>query len=222
MSTAATKRGQNIDESDSEQFLKQQRTIHVTSSRQLSRSQSVHRELLCHHAEYFRGAFHGGFEEETNRVVNLEEEDERTFRMFVAWLYTQKVVPPTEARPCPAQSGKLPSAVPLRTQKRALAELLGLLREHTAHKNGSIAPVSSAESAKVTDDDSANKSDGEGRDDEEDDDDNDDEESGEDEECEDSDNSDAQSPVAVLPAEGEKRRATLDHCFMWNEVTSIS
>ena len=59
----------------------------------------VHKELICHHADFFKGAFDGGFAEAEKGEIWLEEEDERIFRMFVAWLYTQEIVPPTVPRP---------------------------------------------------------------------------------------------------------------------------
>ncbi|KAK5112859.1 hypothetical protein LTR85_011086 [Meristemomyces frigidus] len=115
----------------------------------------VHKELLCHHAEYFRGYFDSGFEEATRGVVNLEREDEQISRMFVAWLYTQKIVPPTEARPRAAQAGAKLSVKPTCTQKRALAEQRGLMRECVVHSDGSRAPTLAAKEVKATGDDSS-------------------------------------------------------------------
>ncbi|KAK3670460.1 hypothetical protein LTR78_009701 [Recurvomyces mirabilis] len=60
----------------------------------------VHKELLCHHSEFFRAAFgNEQYEEAKTGVITLLDQDERIFRMFVAWLYTQEVVPPNTARP---------------------------------------------------------------------------------------------------------------------------
>ncbi|KAK4553326.1 hypothetical protein LTR86_009626 [Recurvomyces mirabilis] len=59
----------------------------------------VHKELLCHHSDFFRAAFgNEQYGEAKTGVMTLQDQDERIFRMFVAWLYTQEVVPPNTAR----------------------------------------------------------------------------------------------------------------------------
>lgn len=50
----------------------------------------VHKGLICHHSEYFRAAFKGGFQE-SNGVVKLDKNEIAVFQGFFDWLYTGKV-----------------------------------------------------------------------------------------------------------------------------------
>jgi hypothetical protein len=54
----------------------------------------VHKGLICHYSEYFRGAFEGGFKE-SEGLVTLGDEDEEAFLAFFAWLYKGKIVEDT-------------------------------------------------------------------------------------------------------------------------------
>lgn len=54
-----------------------------------SKSFMVYRELVCFHSEYFRRAFGGSFRESEEKSIEIEDVDERTFRLFQFWLYAQ-------------------------------------------------------------------------------------------------------------------------------------
>ncbi|KAJ8111674.1 hypothetical protein OPT61_g5789 [Boeremia exigua] len=47
----------------------------------------VHKSVLIHHSSYFRAALTGNFKEASDMVVELKEECEITFEIFVHWLY---------------------------------------------------------------------------------------------------------------------------------------
>ncbi|KAK5690641.1 hypothetical protein LTR97_012197 [Elasticomyces elasticus] len=62
---------------------------------------TVHKELLCHYSQSFRVLVQEAAEARSDmevREINCEEENERIFRMFVAWLYSQKITRPSEPR----------------------------------------------------------------------------------------------------------------------------
>ena len=51
---------------------------------------SLHEGLLRYYSAYFEAALGGQFAEATNRVIELKEEEVKTFERFVLWLYTGK------------------------------------------------------------------------------------------------------------------------------------
>lgn len=57
-------------------------TIHVAG-----RTFIIHRDLLCAHSEYFRGAFMGKFKEAKERETTLTETTPEAFACFVNWIY---------------------------------------------------------------------------------------------------------------------------------------
>ncbi|KAK4906360.1 hypothetical protein LTR49_024484 [Elasticomyces elasticus] len=64
--------------------------------------------------------------EEVAGSIDCEEEDERIFRMFVAWLYSQKLAPPSKPRVVGDQ--ELLSHEPVSTSASVEAEEQGLLK----------------------------------------------------------------------------------------------
>ncbi|KAK3614039.1 hypothetical protein LTR56_027521 [Elasticomyces elasticus] len=82
---------------------------------------TVHREFLCHCSRSFRTLV-----EEAAESIDRGEEDERIFRMFVAWLYSQKLAPPSKPRVVGDQ--ELLSHEPVSTSASVEAEEQGLLR----------------------------------------------------------------------------------------------
>ncbi|KAH0386697.1 hypothetical protein KCU92_g2457, partial [Aureobasidium melanogenum] len=52
----------------------------------------IHKELLCSKSTYFAKALSGQFLEAQTRIVELEDIHVVLFRVFVAWLYTDKLV----------------------------------------------------------------------------------------------------------------------------------
>jgi hypothetical protein len=50
---------------------------------------TVHEQLLTFYSPFFRAALKGGFAEATKGQVRLEEVSEKTFELFVHWLYHQ-------------------------------------------------------------------------------------------------------------------------------------
>jgi len=56
------------------------------------RSFSIHKNLLCNAAPYFKAALDGGFAESKSQVLELPEDDEEVFERFVLWLYTNKLL----------------------------------------------------------------------------------------------------------------------------------
>lgn len=53
---------------------------------------SIHKDLLCHYSGYFRGCFSGKFKEADEKEVTLSEVEPSIFRIFLHWLYTQKIL----------------------------------------------------------------------------------------------------------------------------------
>jgi hypothetical protein len=49
---------------------------------------NVHKDLICHHSEYFRIAYNGRWKEAEDGVV-LEDIEVEVFELFVHWLYAQ-------------------------------------------------------------------------------------------------------------------------------------
>ncbi|KAK5714296.1 hypothetical protein LTR17_017227 [Elasticomyces elasticus] len=82
---------------------------------------TVHKELLCHYSRSFQTLV-----DDVAGSIDCEEEDERIFRMFVAWLYSQKLAPPSKARVVNDQ--ELLSHQLVSTSTYAEAEEQGLLR----------------------------------------------------------------------------------------------
>jgi hypothetical protein len=52
----------------------------------------VYKELLCSVSPYFRGAFDHSFLEAKERTISLPDVSEKTFRVFLQWVYTQACV----------------------------------------------------------------------------------------------------------------------------------
>lgn len=52
---------------------------------------TLHKKLLLHHSEYFRGALSGNFRETDNGVVPLDDLETDVFDIFVDWLYEKKL-----------------------------------------------------------------------------------------------------------------------------------
>jgi hypothetical protein len=50
----------------------------------------IHKDLFCHHSEYFRTAYNGRWKEAEDGVV-LEDVEVEIFNIFVHWLYAQKL-----------------------------------------------------------------------------------------------------------------------------------
>ncbi|KAF2635856.1 hypothetical protein P280DRAFT_522630 [Massarina eburnea CBS 473.64] len=51
----------------------------------------IHKDIICHHSEYFRVAFNGEWKEADDKDVVLEDVDAGMFGIFVSWLYTSKL-----------------------------------------------------------------------------------------------------------------------------------
>ncbi|TID26889.1 50s ribosomal protein l17 [Venturia nashicola] len=51
----------------------------------------IHKGLICHYSEFFRGAFKGGFQENEG-AVTLDEDRVDVFQCFSNWLYTGKLL----------------------------------------------------------------------------------------------------------------------------------
>jgi hypothetical protein len=52
---------------------------------------TIPRGLICHHSRYFEGAFQQQWSESEARRLELDDVSPRVFRVFVTWLYFQKV-----------------------------------------------------------------------------------------------------------------------------------
>ena len=59
---------------------------------------TIHEKLLISCSPYFRKAFTGDFREARDRGIALDDVTERTFEVFVQWLYSQKMVRPDAVR----------------------------------------------------------------------------------------------------------------------------
>lgn len=55
----------------------------------------MHKDVICHHSDYFRGVFEGRFAESGSGTLKLPEEDPIIFRTYVDWLYCQDVIWPS-------------------------------------------------------------------------------------------------------------------------------
>ncbi|KAL8665869.1 MAG: hypothetical protein Q9168_007613 [Polycauliona sp. 1 TL-2023] len=47
----------------------------------------IHRDLLCDRSSHFRAAFLSQFQEAQTSVIELPEDDETAFKLFILWLY---------------------------------------------------------------------------------------------------------------------------------------
>lgn len=50
----------------------------------------VHLDVLCDASPFFKAAFLGSFRESSEKTMQLPEDDEDTFELFVGWLYCQR------------------------------------------------------------------------------------------------------------------------------------
>lgn len=66
---------------------------------------SVHKELLCHHAGYFRSAYSSGLREAQEDLFAIDDIGPTTFRIFVHWMYTGRIILDNE------DPGKAPAEV---------------------------------------------------------------------------------------------------------------
>ncbi|KAI4612467.1 hypothetical protein J4E80_007201 [Alternaria sp. BMP 0032] len=57
---------------------------------------NIHKDIICHHSEYFRTAFNGRWKE-SDEGVTLEDVEVDVFNVFVHWLYAQKI--PAHSKP---------------------------------------------------------------------------------------------------------------------------
>ncbi|EAT87519.1 hypothetical protein HBI56_122580 [Parastagonospora nodorum] len=71
---------------------------------------TLHKRLLIHHSEYFRGALSGNFRETNDGVITLEDIATEYFDVFVDWLY-EKEIPKIK----PSALGKGQNSTLLRT-----------------------------------------------------------------------------------------------------------
>ncbi|KAE8856744.1 hypothetical protein PTNB73_09466 [Pyrenophora teres f. teres] len=62
----------------------------------------IHKDLICHHSEYFHTAYEGqkGLWENPDQSVTLEDVNVDVFNLFVHWLYTQDIPCKTYAEIC--------------------------------------------------------------------------------------------------------------------------
>lgn len=67
----------------------------------------LHKGLLCHHSSFFNSALNGSFKEAAEKSVTLAEESECTFAIFVAWLYSQKLISERDGRDSPCSIEEL-------------------------------------------------------------------------------------------------------------------
>ncbi|KAI4685085.1 hypothetical protein J4E81_008897 [Alternaria sp. BMP 2799] len=51
---------------------------------------NIHKDIICHHSEYFRTAFNGHWKE-SDEGVTLEDVEVEVFNVFVHWLYAQSL-----------------------------------------------------------------------------------------------------------------------------------
>ena len=50
----------------------------------------LHMDILCEASSFFKAAFLGNFKESSEKTMQLTEDDEDTFELFVNWLYGQR------------------------------------------------------------------------------------------------------------------------------------
>ncbi|KAI4681760.1 uncharacterized protein J4E84_007355 [Alternaria hordeiaustralica] len=51
---------------------------------------NIHKDIICHHSEYFRTSFNGRWKE-SDEGVTLEDVEVPVFNVFVHWLYAQEI-----------------------------------------------------------------------------------------------------------------------------------
>lgn len=56
----------------------------------------LHEKLLCYRSRFFRNIFFSKSGDRKNRFFGLPDEDDEPFRLFVGWLYSERVPPPKE------------------------------------------------------------------------------------------------------------------------------
>ncbi|KAI4641159.1 hypothetical protein J4E93_008037 [Alternaria ventricosa] len=57
---------------------------------------NIHKDIICHHSEYFRAAFNGRWKE-SDEGVTLEDVEVDVFNLFVHWLYAEEIPPHWES-----------------------------------------------------------------------------------------------------------------------------
>jgi len=57
----------------------------------------LHEKLLCYRSKFFRNVLHGK-NGKREHVYGLPDEDDEPFRLFVGWLYSERVPPPKEEK----------------------------------------------------------------------------------------------------------------------------
>lgn len=50
----------------------------------------IHVDLLCNASSFFKAAFTGDFKESSDKTMQLPEDDENLFSLFIDWLYHQR------------------------------------------------------------------------------------------------------------------------------------
>lgn len=70
-------------------------TIHVGTGC-TKKTYTLAKLLLCHQSSYFRAVFTGGFKEEHEQTLDLDDVDPEIFNMVVQWLYTETLYEPSK------------------------------------------------------------------------------------------------------------------------------
>lgn len=58
----------------------------------------LHEKLLCYRSRFFRNIFFNKSGDRTNRFFGLPDEDDEPFRLFVGWLYSERIPAPKEEK----------------------------------------------------------------------------------------------------------------------------
>ncbi|KAI9699367.1 MAG: hypothetical protein M1836_002978 [Candelina mexicana] len=58
----------------------------------------LHEKLLCYHSEFFSKTFYGDYKSSHTKSFGLPDEDDRSFGLFVGWLYSKNVSVPHEEK----------------------------------------------------------------------------------------------------------------------------
>ncbi|CAK3877837.1 hypothetical protein DOTSEDRAFT_20899 [Lecanosticta acicola] len=59
---------------------------------------TLHEKLLCHRSKFFRSVFYSKNGEKKNHMYGLPDEEDEPFKMFVGWLYSERVPPPKDEK----------------------------------------------------------------------------------------------------------------------------
>ena len=59
---------------------------------------TLHEKLLCHRSRFFRNIFYNQQNNSKNHTYGLPDEEDEPFKLFVGWLYSERIDTPTDEK----------------------------------------------------------------------------------------------------------------------------